>query len=72
MKLGEIDLDGSAKALHPCRRCGCEAAWIYPPVGGQPGNKLVCQGCNGFLSWLSPHHPKAQWTVAAKDGEVLE
>lgn len=72
MRLGEIHLDGSIKSLVPCRRCGGDWAWIYPPVGGQPGNKLICKSCNNFHTWLSPHHAKAQWTVAAKDGEVLE
>jgi hypothetical protein len=58
-KLGTIDLDGSIRALVPCRRCGCVLAGIYPSVGGQPGNKLVCEGCNSFHGWLSPNHPKA-------------
>ena len=58
-KIGEIKLDGSCKALKPCRRCGCDMADMYPPVGGQPGNKLICQGCRTFCSWLSPNHPKA-------------
>ena len=72
MKLGDIELDGSAKALIPCRRCGHNWAWIYPPVGGQHGNKLVCKECNNFHNWLSPNHEKAQWNAAASDGEVIE
>ena len=59
LKLGTIQLDGSKKALRPCRRCGCIVAGIYPQVGGQPGNKLICDGCNNFHGWLSPNHPKA-------------
>ena len=59
MKLGQINLDGSTKALVPCRRCGCALADIYPSVGGQPGNKLVCAGCDSFHGWLSPKHPAA-------------
>ena len=58
-RIGTITLDGSCKALVPCRRCGCVVAGMYPPVGGQPGNKLICDGCKSFHAWLSPNHPMA-------------
>jgi hypothetical protein len=68
----DIQLDGSAKALMPCVRCGNDWAWIYPQVGGQRGSKLVCKHCNSFHNWLSPKHPKAHGNADADDGEVLE
>lgn len=58
MKLADIDFDSSAKALVPCRRCGCIAGEVWPSKGGQPGNMLRCAGCGSFHGWLSPSHPK--------------
>jgi len=58
MKLGDIEFDGSIKALKPCRRCGCVAGEIWPPKGPH-GNMLRCAGCGSFHNWLSPTHPKA-------------
>ena len=58
MKLGDIDLDGSSKALKPCVRCGCVAGEIWPQKGPH-GNMLRCAGCKSFHGWLSPAHPKA-------------
>lgn len=58
MKLGDIEFDGSIKALKPCRRCGCVAGEIHQSKGPH-GNKLICAGCNNFHSWLPLDHPKA-------------
>ena len=58
VKLGDIDFDGSAKALKPCVRCGCVAGEIWPQKGPH-GNMLRCAGCGSFHGWLSPKHPKA-------------
>ena len=77
MKLGQINLDGSGKALVPCRRCECAVADIYPPVGGQPGFKLICADCDSFHAWLSPTHPKAPilpsgHPPATEDDDVID
>lgn len=76
--LGAVRFDSSVKGLVPCRRCSCIVGWQFPPVVGQPGNKLTCQGCNSFHGWLSPNHPqfiasgapKAQWKPS--DDDVID
>lgn len=68
VKLGIIVLDGRSKATVPCRFCGCITAGQYPPVGGQPGNKLICEGCGKFHGWLSPRHPE----FIGGDDDVLD
>lgn len=82
--LGEVRFDSSSKALVPCRRCGCIMGWQFPPVGGQPGNKMTCQGCGNFNNWLSPSDPqfiatgtiKAPWVPSEDDvidrGDLFE
>lgn len=76
MKLGEINFDGSTKALKPCVRCGCIVGEIWPPKGPH-GNMLRCGGCKNFHGWLSPNHPKSILALpkspwAPSDDDVID
>ena len=68
-----IHLDGSAKALVPCK-CGCVNAWLDEPVGKQPGYRMTCCACGKFHNWLSPRHVQAENMSfdVIDDGDLFE
>ncbi len=47
-----IDLDGSQKALNPCKVCGSCRGTLKPGAGPHAA-RIDCEACGRFHNWLS-------------------